>query len=157
MGSFSKRRTYFLAFLISTLLVLVSGVSFATLHQASAQVASAVIQQISNDPFTNSTSQHHTQVEPDTFASGSTVVSAFQSGRFYAGGGSSGISWATSTNAGLTWQGGTLPGITVFAGGGHCPGRGSPLFSAYAPRDSGIALRAGRAKFGGGEGRSGGC
>ena len=119
MGSFSKRRTYFLAFLISTLLVLVGGVSFATLHQASAQVASAAIQQISNDPFTNSTSQHHTQVEPDTFASGSTVVSAFQSGRFYAGGGSSGISWATSTNAGLTWQRGTLPGITVYAGGSY--------------------------------------
>src|SRR3981081_3755567 len=102
MNNFSKRRTYFLAFLISTLLVLVGGVSFATLHQASPQVASAAIQQISNDPFTNSTSQHHTQVEPDTFASGSTVVSAFQSGRFYVGGGSSGTAWATSHNARAT-------------------------------------------------------
>src|SRR5258708_17789152 len=119
MRGFSRHRRSVIPLLISTLLVLVSGVSFATLHQASAQVASAVIQQISHAPFTNSTSQHHTQVEPDTFASGSTVVSAFQSGRFYAGGGSSGISWATSTNAGLTWQGGTLPGITVFAGGSY--------------------------------------
>ncbi|HEX6482737.1 MAG TPA: sialidase family protein [Ktedonobacteraceae bacterium] len=116
---FSRHRTPFLLFLIVALLVLVGGVSFATLHQTGAQAASPVIQQISHDPFTNSTSQHHTQVEPDTFSSGSTVVSAFQSGRFYAGGGSSGISWATSTNAGLTWQGGTLPGITVYTGGSY--------------------------------------
>jgi len=34
--------------------------------------------QISSDPFTNSTSQHATEVEPDTFASGSTFVSTFQ-------------------------------------------------------------------------------
>ncbi len=33
--------------------------------------------QLSSDPFTNGTSQHKTEVEPDTFASGSTFVSAF--------------------------------------------------------------------------------
>ena len=56
---------------------------------------------ISTDPFTNSTSQHKTQVEPDTFSNGSTIVSAFQSGRFFDGG-SSDIGWATSTNNGAT-------------------------------------------------------
>ncbi|HEY7416355.1 MAG TPA: sialidase family protein, partial [Ktedonobacteraceae bacterium] len=60
-----------------------------------------------------------TQVEPDTFSAGSTVVSAFQSGRFVTGGGASGISWVTSTNAGLTWKGGSLPNETVYNGGSY--------------------------------------
>src|SRR5258708_24314542 len=133
MRGFSRHRRSVIPLLIGTFLVLSGGVSLATLHRTSAQAASPVIQPISRDPFSNSTSQHHTQVEPDTFSSGSTVVSAFQSGRFYAGGGSSGISWATSTNAGLTWQGGTLPGITVFAGGAHVPGRQPPVSHHSAP------------------------
>ena len=66
---------------------------------------------IGTDPFTNTTSQHATQVEPDTFASGSTIVAAFQSGRFFPGGASD-ISFATSTNSGVTWTRGNLPGIT---------------------------------------------
>lgn len=78
---------------------------------------SSQIIQISHDPFTNSTSEHQTQVEPDTFSFGSTTVSAFQSGRFSTGGGSSGIIWATSFDVGHSWQTGILPGITVFAGG----------------------------------------
>src|SRR5690242_12029019 len=48
---------------------------------------------LSTDPFTNGTSQHKTQVEPDTFSFGSTIVSVFQSGRFFDGG-SSDIGWA---------------------------------------------------------------
>ena len=51
---------------------------------------------ISSDPYTNTTSQHATEVEPDTFAAGSTWVSAFQVGRFRDGGGSN-IGFATST------------------------------------------------------------
>src|SRR6185312_4063141 len=69
---------------------------------------------ISKDPFTNSTSQHKTQVEPDTFSFGSTIVSDFQSGRFFDGG-SSDNGWATSTDNGKTWHNGFLPGTTVFA------------------------------------------
>ena len=42
---------------------------------------------------------------------GSTIVSAFQVGRF-TDGGSSNIGWATSTNNGSTWTNGFLPGIT---------------------------------------------
>jgi hypothetical protein len=75
---------------------------------ASANVA---LTQVSSDPFTNSTSQHRTQVEPDTFAYGSTIVSAFQTGRFNSGGASdtAGVSGAAvvtsrSANGGLTWS-----------------------------------------------------
>lgn len=68
--------------------------------------------QISSDPFTNSDSQHATQVEPDTYAFGSTIVSAFQSGRFF-NGGSSDIGFATSQNGGASWTNGFLPSITV--------------------------------------------
>lgn len=93
------------------------GLGFFALHPTSAQTLHAVSRQISRDPFTNSTSQHQTQVEPDTLSFGSIVVSAFQSGRFFAGGGSSGITWATSFDAGRTWKSGTLPGITIYSGG----------------------------------------
>lgn len=112
------RRKYFVTSLIFTILALVAGLVLATLHQANAQAASSpLVRQISSDPFTNDTSQHQTQVEPDTFSFGSTVVSTFQSGRFPTLGGSSGIFWATSFDAGLTWKVGILPNITVYTGG----------------------------------------
>ena len=53
--------------------------------------------QLSSDPYTNKTSQHHTEVEPDTFAFGNTVVAVFKAGRFFKGGASN-IGWATSIN-----------------------------------------------------------
>ncbi|MFL6055113.1 MAG: hypothetical protein ACJ72W_19705 [Actinoallomurus sp.] len=81
---------------------------------ASANVA---LTQVSTDPYTNTTSQHRTEVEPDTFSSGSTMVSAFQVGRFFDGG-ASGAGFATSTNGGSTWTRGFLPGITKFQGNG---------------------------------------
>src|SRR5690242_992062 len=59
--------------------------------------------QISNDPYTNSTSQHKTEVEPASYAYGSTIVTAFQAGRFFDHG-SSNIGWATSTDGGTNWQ-----------------------------------------------------
>jgi hypothetical protein len=76
--------------------------------------ANVTLVQISSDPYTNTTSQHKTEVEPDTFASGKTIVSAFQVGRFFDGG-SSNIGFATSTNGGKSWTQGFLPGTTVFA------------------------------------------
>jgi len=66
----------------------------------------------STDPYTNPDGQHATQVEPDTFAFGSTVVSAFQTGRFFDGG-SSNIGFATSQDRGKTWVHGFLPSTTV--------------------------------------------
>src|SRR3989442_8320823 len=89
-----------------------------TLVSSGLVFAAVPIVQISTDPYTNTTSQHQTEVEPDTFSFGSTIVSAFQVGRFPdSHGGSSNIGWATSTNNGATWKHGFLPGITVYAGG----------------------------------------
>ena len=73
--------------------------------------------QVSSDPYTNTTSEHATEVEPDTLSNGSTLVSAFQVGRFNDGGADD-IGWATSTNGGQTWSHGFLPGITTSQGGG---------------------------------------
>ena len=84
---------------------------------AAALVLSGCMLRISTDPFTNPTSQHRTEVEPDTFSFGSTIVSTFQSGRFFDGG-TSAIGWATSTDGGSHWTEGSLPGITKFRGAG---------------------------------------
>ena len=78
--------------------------------------ANVALTQISSDKYTDSQAQHRTEVEPDTFSSGSTIVSAFQVGRVF-GGGSSNIGFATSSNGGATWTPGFLPGITGNQGG----------------------------------------
>jgi hypothetical protein len=78
--------------------------------------------QISSDPFAqatckaSNTTNHHTEVEPDTFSNGSTIVAAFQVGRVFDGG-SCDIGFATSTNNGGAWTNGLLPGTTTFEGG----------------------------------------
>lgn len=81
------------------------------------QAANVAVTKIGADPYTNTTSQHKTQVEPDTFAYGSTIVAAAQTGRFNDGGGSN-ICWSTSTNSGATWVNGCLPGITKYQDSG---------------------------------------
>ena len=77
-------------------------------------VAAVPTQKVSSDPYTNASSFHRTQVEPDTFSFGSTIVSTFQTGRF-SNGGASDLCWATSQDDGQTWATGCLPGTTVFA------------------------------------------
>src|ERR1700693_4082175 len=72
--------------------------------------------QLSSDPYTNSGSQHQTEVEPGMYSYGSTIVAAFQAGRF-SDRGSSNIGWATSIDGGMTWQHGFLPGTTKYVGG----------------------------------------
>jgi hypothetical protein len=66
---------------------------------ASANVA---LTQVSADPYTNPTSQHATEVEPDTFAHHGTVVATFQVGRFF-NGGASDIGVVRSGDGGATW------------------------------------------------------
>jgi hypothetical protein len=70
---------------------------------------------ISTDTFTNSDSDHKTEVEPDTFAWGNTIVSAFHIGRRPGsiGWGSADVGFSTSTNGGVSWKYGSLPGLTV--------------------------------------------
>jgi hypothetical protein len=90
--------------------------------------------QLSSDPYTNSTSQHRTEVEPDTFAFGSTIVSTFQVGRFF-NGGASNIGFATSTNGGRSWTAGFLPATTVFATPAGIYPRASDPVVAFDARD----------------------
>jgi hypothetical protein len=77
--------------------------------------ANVPLSPVSTDPFTNTTSQHATELEPDTFAWGNTVVGAFQTGRFLDGGATD-IGWARSADHGRTWTHGFLPGITATSG-----------------------------------------
>jgi hypothetical protein len=77
-------------------------------------LANVPLTQVSTDPYTNAASQHRTEVEPDTFSFGSTIVSAFQVGRIF-GGGAANIGWARSGNGGATWTRGFLPGTTAVA------------------------------------------
>jgi BNR repeat-like domain len=73
---------------------------------------------VSADPYTNPSSQHRTEVEPDTFAHRGRWVGAFQVGRFV-NGGASNIGFVTSTYGAQHFSDGFLPGITKFAGGSY--------------------------------------
>jgi len=88
-------------------------VAAAALVLSVAASATIPVVKIATDPFTNSTSQHKTIVEPDSYSFGSTIVSAAQFGRFFDGGASD-IGFATSTNNGTSWTSGVMPGITGF-------------------------------------------
>src|SRR5919198_3488059 len=91
------------------------GAALLSLGAASA-AANVPLTQVSADRFTNPTSQHATEVEPDTFAHGATVVAAFQVGRFF-NGGATDIGFARSGNGGATWGApGFLPGMTFSSG-----------------------------------------
>ncbi|HJP78324.1 MAG TPA: putative Ig domain-containing protein [Pseudonocardiaceae bacterium] len=95
--------------------------------------AAPTMTQISSDPYSDSQAQHATEVEPDTFSFGSTVVSVFQVGRV-SGGGASNIGWATSTDGGQSWTHGFLPGTTANTGGPY--GQVSDASVAYDPKDN---------------------
>ncbi len=95
--------------------------------------AAVTMTQVSSDPYTDSQAQHATEVEPDTFSSGNTIVSVFQVGRV-TGGGASNIGWATSTDGGQTWTHGYLPGTTANTGGPY--GQVSDASVAYDAKDN---------------------
>jgi hypothetical protein len=69
-----------------------------------------VTRQASRDPYRNAESQHETEVEPDSFAFGTTVVAVFQVGRVYDGGARN-IGFAVSRDSGRTWKRGFLRGL----------------------------------------------
>jgi hypothetical protein len=77
---------------------------------APAEGSSPGLTRIITDTFSNTTSQHATAVEPDTFAFGGTFVATAQVGRSSRG--ASGLAFATSDNGGATWTRGLLPNIT---------------------------------------------
>src|SRR2546422_10428360 len=80
----------------ATVLWLALGLSQAALGNVS-------LVKVSSDPYTNTSSFHKTQVEPDTYSFGNTIVATFQSGRF-TNGGASNVGWSTSTDGGSTWK-----------------------------------------------------
>jgi len=94
--------------------------------------AAATLTRLFTDPYTNSAAEHATEVEPDIYAWGNTLVADFQVGRF-SGGGADDIGWATSIDGGTSWTHGYLPGITTFQGGGSCARVSDPTV-AYDPK-----------------------
>ncbi len=85
---------------------------------AGASLGQVKLNKLSTDTFTNSSSQHATEVEPDTYSFGTTLISAFQVGRRYSNGGASDIGFVTTTDGGASWKSGFLPGLTQFYKGG---------------------------------------
>src|SRR5256886_16988871 len=82
--------------------------------------ANVALTQVSADPYTNATSQHATELEPDTFAHHGTVVAAFQVGRFF-NGGASDIGVVRSGNGGATWGAPGFLHLTVNSGDSSSP------------------------------------
>ena len=102
---------------LAGLVAAASAVALATAGPAAAAThAGVALTQVSSDPYTDTQAQHATEVEPDIFSHGSTIVSAFQVGRVSSGG-SSNIGWSLSTNGGSTWTHGYLPDTTGNTGG----------------------------------------
>ncbi len=77
--------------------------------------AQFTLEQISVDKFTNADSDHRTEVEPDSFAWGNTIVATYHVARRprTIGWGSADIGFSTSTDGGKTGIYGYLPGLTV--------------------------------------------
>jgi hypothetical protein len=94
----------------------VTGAILGVVALATVAFANVPLTTVSQDPYTNTNTDvyHQTQVEPDTFAYGSTIVSVFQTGRFSTGG-SDNTGWATSVNGGASWTNGFMPRTTVYA------------------------------------------
>jgi BNR repeat protein len=112
------------------LLALATAAALVLVVTASANVS---LTPIEADGFTNSTSQHKTAVEPDSFSYGGTMVVASQLGRFNTGGGASGIGWARLS--GTTWTSGVLPGITKPQDSSNAYDRDTDPSVAYDAKD----------------------
>ena len=74
--AFQPRRAWGLGICLMIVLSLVfTGSTFASAALATTPKAEKLVQ-LSSGPYTNKSSQHQTEVEPDTFSYGSTIVSA---------------------------------------------------------------------------------
>jgi hypothetical protein len=73
-----------------------------------------VSRRLSSDLYRGGGAQHETEVEPDSFAHGHTIVTAFQVGRF-GDSGAANIGFATSRDAGANWTTGLLPRLSIFS------------------------------------------
>jgi hypothetical protein len=84
----------------------------AELFDRVARDCEIVSRQLSRDTNRTAGAHHQTQVEPDSFSFGNTVVTTFQSARI-ADGAAALIGFATSRDGGRTWRSGFLPGVTA--------------------------------------------
>ena len=97
--------------------------------------------QIAADPFTqaschgSATTNHHANVEPDSFSFGSTIVAAYQVGRIYDGGACA-IGFSTSTDNGATWTSGLLPSVTKYTTPAGAFDRATDAAVAYDAQDN---------------------
>ena len=86
----------------------------ADLGDAVARDCEVTSRQISTDVLSGGGGQHATEVEPDSFAFGQTIVAVFQVGRI-ADGGATAIGVSMSTDDGGHWRSGLLPGMTTLS------------------------------------------
>ena len=93
--------------------VLALAISLMLAASSSAQSQYPLVK-ISVDKLHNKDSVHKTEVEPDFFSWGDTIVGTFHIARVPGsiGWGSGDIGWSTSTDSGKTWTYGVLPGLT---------------------------------------------
>lgn len=104
-----------------------------------ASAATALV--IASDPFSqatchgSNTTNHHANVEPDSFSFGSTIVAAYQVGRIYDGGACA-IGFSTSTNNGATWTSGLLPSVTKYTSPAGAFDRATDAAVAYDAQDN---------------------
>ena len=82
-------------------------------HRESSSPRSALAV-VSEDPYSDPTTYHRTETEPDSFAFGSTIVSTFHVGKGRDCSATN-LGWSVSTDAGSTWTDGLLPGTTAHA------------------------------------------
>jgi BNR repeat-like domain len=107
-------------------------------HSTSAGAQTFLVK-VSQDNFSNSGSQHRTEVEPDTYSWGSTIVGAFQVARNPYWGGAD-IGFSTSQDGGKTWTYGYLPGLTVNYQGGAYYAASDASVSYDAKHDAWLIL-----------------
>ena len=109
-------------FLAAFGLLVSAGVAGARVEAASTR--------ISADTLATPGAQHASQVEPDAAADGSSIVSAFQVGRFFDGGAAA-IGFSTSPDAGRTWRSGLLPALTTSSAPPGTPARATDPAVAF--------------------------
>ncbi len=112
--------------------LLALSVSFLLAKPASAQFT---LTKLSVDHLTNKDSVHRTEVEPDFYAWGNTIVGTFHVARVPGsiGWGSGDVGWSTSTDGGKTWTYGVLPDLTKNYKGGPYGWAADPTV-AYDPK-----------------------
>jgi BNR repeat-like domain len=117
----------------------VAGLALALSVVSPASAATPLV--IGTDPYTqatchgSATTNHHANVEPDSFSYGSTIVATYQVGRIYDGGACA-IGFSTSTDNGATWTSGLLPSLTKYTSPAGPFDRATDAAVAYDAQDN---------------------